>query len=51
MPHLRIKNIGPIKYADIELNKVNVIMGPQSSGKVLSIKLHVTVLGWKRKYH
>ena len=33
MPHLRIKNIGPIKYADIELNKVNVIMGPQSSGK------------------
>ncbi len=48
MPHLRIKNIGPIKYADIELNKVNVI---RVRGKVLSIKLHVTVLGWKRKYH
>lgn len=33
MPHLIIRNIGPITYADIELNKVNVIMGPQSSGK------------------
>lgn len=33
MPHLIIKNIGPINYVDIELNKVNVIMGPQSSGK------------------
>lgn len=33
MPHLIIKNIGPVKHADIELNKVNVIMGPQSSGK------------------
>lgn len=33
MPHLVIKNIGPIKHADIQLNKVNVIMGPQSSGK------------------
>ncbi len=33
MAHLIIRNIGPIKDADIELNKVNVIMGPQSSGK------------------
>lgn len=33
MAHLIIKNVGPIKNVDIELNKVNIIMGPQSSGK------------------
>ena len=33
MAHLIIRNIGPIKEVDIELNKINVIMGPQSSGK------------------
>lgn len=30
---LKIKNIGPITNIDIELNRVNVFMGPQSSGK------------------
>lgn len=33
MAQLIIKNIGPIKDIDITLNKVNVIIGPQSSGK------------------
>ena len=33
MAQLIIKNIGPIKDVDITLNKVNVIIGPQSSGK------------------
>lgn len=33
MTKLIIKNIGPIKDVDINLNKVNVIIGPQSSGK------------------
>ena len=33
MAHLIIRNIGAIKEVDIELNKINVIMGPQSSGK------------------
>lgn len=33
MAHLIIRNIGPIKEVDIELNKMNVIMGKQSSGK------------------
>jgi hypothetical protein len=33
MTKLIIKNIGPIKDIDINLNKVNVIIGPQSSGK------------------
>lgn len=33
MAQLIIKNIGPIKDINITLNKVNVIIGPQSSGK------------------
>lgn len=33
MTQLIIKNIGPIKSIDITLNKINVIIGPQSSGK------------------
>ena len=33
MARLIIKNIGPIKEVDIELNKINVFIGPQSSGK------------------
>ena len=33
MTQLIIKNIGPIKHIDITLNKVNLIIGPQSSGK------------------
>lgn len=33
MPHISIKNIGPIKAISIPLNKVNVFIGPQSCGK------------------
>lgn len=33
MTQLIIKNIGPVKNIDITLNKVNLIIGPQSSGK------------------
>lgn len=33
MSRLTIRNIGPIKNVDIILNKVNVVIGPQSSGK------------------
>ena len=33
MPHLCIEKVGPIRFIDIALNKVNVIIGPQSSGK------------------
>ena len=33
MNTITIRNVGPIKDVTIELNKVNVIMGPQSSGK------------------
>jgi len=33
MATIEIKNLGPIKEAKFDLNKVNVFMGPQSSGK------------------
>lgn len=33
MSHLIIKHIGSIEWVDINLNKVNILMGPQSSGK------------------
>lgn len=33
MRKLIIKNFGPIKHIDININKINVFMGPQSSGK------------------
>lgn len=33
MKKLTIKNIGPIKNVEFEVNRINVFMGPQSSGK------------------
>ena len=43
-----LKNIGPIKYIDIELNKINVIIGPQSSGKSTIAKI-VSFCSWLEK--
>lgn len=39
MRRIVIKNIGPLKAVDIELAKVNVIVGPQSSGKSCVLKI------------
>ena len=39
MKHLVIKNVGPIKNVDIELNRFNVVIGPQSSGKSTVAKI------------
>ena len=33
MAHIIIKNVGPINEVEFDLNKINVIIGPQSSGK------------------
>lgn len=33
MKRLVIKSLGPVTSIDIELTKVNLIIGPQSSGK------------------
>lgn len=39
MKHLKIKNLGPLDEVDIELKQVNVIIGPQSSGKSCVLKV------------
>lgn len=39
MAHLTIHNIGPIKSVDIELKRINVFIGPQSSGKSTIAKI------------
>ncbi len=39
MKHLIIRNIGPLKEADIQLDRLNVIIGTQSSGKSCILKL------------
>jgi predicted ATP-dependent endonuclease of OLD family len=48
MRHIIIRNIGAIKNMDINLNKVNVIMGPQSSGKSTIAKV-VSFCQWVEK--
>lgn len=39
MKHLIIRHFGPIKEVDVELKRVNLIIGPQSSGKSCVLKI------------
>lgn len=39
MKHLTIRHFGPIEEIDIELRRVNLIIGPQSSGKSTVLKI------------
>lgn len=39
MKRLIIRNFGPVKEIDIELKRVNLILGPQSSGKSTVLKV------------
>ncbi len=39
MKHLVIKNLGPLKEVDIELDDLNVIIGAQSTGKSCVLKM------------
>lgn len=48
MAHLSIRNIGPIRDIDIELNRVNVFIGPQSSGKSTISKI-ISFCQWLEK--
>jgi ABC-type lipoprotein export system ATPase subunit len=48
MQRIIIKNIGPISDIDIELNKVNILMGPQSSGKSTIAKI-ISYCQWVEK--
>ena len=38
MKHIAIRNLGPLKEADVELKRINVIIGSQSSGKSCVLK-------------
>ena len=48
MRHLIIKNIGPVKDAEIELKRFNFIIGPQSSGKSTVVKI-LSTCSWIEK--
>jgi len=48
MATITIKNVGPIKSASLELNKVNVFMGPQCSGKSTIAKI-ISFCMWVEK--
>lgn len=48
MTHIVIKNVGPIKEVELDLNKINVFMGPQSSGKSTIAKI-ISYCSWYEK--
>lgn len=48
MAHIVIKNVGPIKEVELDLNKINVFMGPQSSGKSTIAKI-ISYCSWYEK--
>lgn len=48
MGKLIIRNVGPIKSIDIRLNKVNVFIGPQGSGKSTIAKI-ISFCSWLEK--
>lgn len=39
MNRLIVKDIGPIKYVDLDLKKINVFIGPQGKGKSTLAKI------------
>lgn len=48
MKRLIIRNVGPIKSVDLNLNKVNVFIGPQGSGKSTIAKI-ISFCSWMEK--
>ena len=46
--HLIIKNIGPLKEVDIVLSRINLIIGPQSTGKSCILKI-ASYCAWVEK--
>ena len=48
MRRLVIRNVGPIKSVDINLNKINVFIGPQGSGKSTIAKI-ISFCSWLEK--
>lgn len=48
MKHLIIRNIGPLNEVDIALSKINLIIGPQSTGKSCILKI-ASFCSWLEK--
>lgn len=48
MNRLIVRNIGPIKDIDLDLNKINVFIGPQGSGKSTVAKI-ISFCSWLEK--
>lgn len=48
MAKVTIRNVGPISNVELDLNKVNVFMGPQSSGKSTIAKV-ISYCTWMEK--
>lgn len=46
--NIKIENVGPIKNINLQINKINIIMGPQSSGKSTIAKI-VSYCQWVEK--
>jgi len=38
MKHIVINNLGPIKHAEVDVKQLNIVIGPQSSGKSCLLK-------------
>ena len=47
-PYITIQNVGPIKDLTLPLNRINVLIGPQSSGKSTIAKL-LSFCSWLEK--
>lgn len=54
---LKVENFGPIKSANVSLGDLNILIGPQASGKSLFLELfklvmdHVSIVDVLRKYN
>lgn len=48
MRHLTIKNIGPLYNVEMDLSRINLIMGPQSTGKSCILKI-ASFCAWLEK--
>ena len=50
MHKLEVQEFGPIEFCEIELNKLNILIGPQSSGKSTICKLFYFFLHIRDEY-
>lgn len=50
MKRLVIDNIGPVKHVELNLKRINVIIGPQSVGKSCVLKI-ACFCAWAEKLY